>query len=227
MPDDLVASEQEQERNRNRAKNIHQGRADRKRRYQPQVRPEQPSRGGAEAFDLPFLHGKRLDDPVPGDRLVQNVLDIGQLVLPASRRSAHSPADFSRRVKNRRDEKQQHPRQLASQQDNNCRSEQKCKKLLQEFRQHARHCELHFLNIVDDRREQRTRRVFREKRRRTPQDCVIQIVAQVRDHPKPRVIHQVGPGVVEDALQHRGRHQREGNHRPWIVKVRRNQLLKV
>ncbi len=222
-----VPAHQQQQGNCNRAQNIHQRRADRKRRHQPKIRPEQPSRGGAEAFHLPVLHAKCLDDPVPGNGFVQNVLDLGELVLSAPRRAAHLPADFSRRVQNRGNEQQQHPRQLPSQQNHHRRRKHKCKKLLQEFRQHARHRELHLLDIADDRREQRARGVFHEKRRRTPQDGVIQIVPQVRDHAEPRVVHQVGSGVVEDPLQYRGRHQRKGDHRPWILKVRRNQLLEV
>jgi hypothetical protein len=118
---DLVAAHQQQQRDGHRAENIHQRRADRERRHHSEVGPEQPSRGGAEALHLPVLHPERFDDAVAGDGFVQNVLDLGQLVLSAARRAAHLPADFSRRIQNHGNEQQQHPRQLSSQQNHHRR----------------------------------------------------------------------------------------------------------
>ena len=57
--------------------------------------------------------------------------------------------------------------------------------------------------------------------------ALYKVVPQVGDHAKTGVVHEVGSNIVEDPLQHRGGHQRKGNNRPWIVKVRRHQLLEI
>ena len=93
---DRVPAHQQQQRNGDRAENIHQRRADRERGHQPKIRTEQPSRGGAEALDFPVLHPKRLDDPVSRNRFVQNVLYLRELVLPAARRAARHPSGRAR-----------------------------------------------------------------------------------------------------------------------------------
>ena len=102
-----------------------------------------------------------------------------------------------------------------------------CKKLLQEFRQHARHRVLHLLNIVDDGREQGAGGVLGEKGSRATKDGVIEIVAQVGDHSEPGVVDENSSDVIEDAFQHRGGHEGESDHGPRIVKVRGNQLLEI
>ncbi len=99
--------------------------------------------------------------------------------------------------------------------------------MLQEFRQHTRHGVLHALNVVDDGRKQRAGGVLCEKSRRAPQDRVVKIVAQVGDHAEAGVVRQVGASIVEYPLQDGCRYQRERYHRPRILKVRGNQLLKV
>ncbi len=63
-------------------------------------------------------------------------------------------------------------------------------------------------------------RVLLKKGRRPPQDGVVKIVAQIGDHAESGVVHQIGSSVVENALQHGGGDQREGNDRPRIVEVR-------
>ena len=79
----LVAAQQQQQRNGDRAENIHQRRTDRRRCHRAQVGPEQPLRGLAEARDLPRFHAEGFHDAVAGDGFLKNVLDVGQFVLPA------------------------------------------------------------------------------------------------------------------------------------------------
>ena len=107
------------------------------------------------------------------------------------------------------------------------RGKEKSEKLLQEFRQHARHGVLHALDVIDDGRDQRAGGVLLKKCRRAPQDGVVEIVAQVGDHAEPGVVHQIGSGIIENALQHGGGHQREGNYGPCIVEMRGNKLLQI
>src|SRR5208282_5603193 len=97
-------------------------------------------------------------------------------------------------------EQQQDPGQLSSQQNHHRGGKHEGEKLLQEFRQYRRHGELHSFDVVDDGRKQGAGRVPGEKRRRTSQDVVIQIVAQVGDHSKTCVVDEVGSNVVEDPL---------------------------
>ncbi len=181
----------------------------------------------AKARDLPGLHAERLHDAVAGDGFVKNVLDVGQFVLSLARGLAHPAPDPSRREDDEGNKQQQHPGQFSAQQHHHERGENQGKELLQEFRQHARHGELHALDVVDDGRNQCAGGVLLKKRRRTPQDGVVEIIAQVGDHAEPGVVHQVSAGVIENSLQDGGGHQREGHHRPGIVKVRRNKLLQV
>ena len=94
----------------------------------------------------------------------------------------------------------QHPGKLAAQEhDKNC-GEHEGKELLQEFREHARHGELHALDVVDDGRDQCAGGVLGKKGCRATQDRVVQVIAQVRDHAEAGMVYQVGPGVVEDSL---------------------------
>src|SRR6185437_6356961 len=87
---DLLPSDQQQQCNAYRADGIHQRRADRLHAHRAQVRSEQPPRRAAEALRLPQLHAEGLDDAVAGNRLMQNVLDLRQLVLSRPRRSANA-----------------------------------------------------------------------------------------------------------------------------------------
>ena len=95
MVSDPVAAQQQQQRNGDRAKYIHQRRTDGGRRHRTQIGAEQPLRRGAEARNLPGLHAEGFDDAVAGDGFVQNVLDVGQLVLAAPRGGAHPAADLA------------------------------------------------------------------------------------------------------------------------------------
>src|SRR5436190_10569739 len=75
---------------------IHQGRTDRCRRYRLEIRPEELPCSSAEANYLPCLHAEGFDDSIAGDGFVQDILNIGKLVLPATRSVPHPPADLPR-----------------------------------------------------------------------------------------------------------------------------------
>ena len=95
-----------------------------------------------------------------------------------------------------------HPGKLTTQDDHHYGGEQECEELLQEFGQHARHGELDALNVVDDGRDQCPRCVFLKEGNRAPQDRVVEIVAQVGDHAEAGMVDEIGPGVVQNSLQH-------------------------
>ena len=92
----LVPAKQQQERDRNSAEDIHQGRTDRCRRYRLEIRPEELPCSSAEANYLPCLHAEGFDDSIAGDGFVQDILNIGKLVLPATRSVPHPPANLPR-----------------------------------------------------------------------------------------------------------------------------------
>ncbi len=108
---DAVAAQQQKQGDGRCAEDIHQRRTDGGRRDRAQVGAEQAAGRRAEAGDLPVLHAEGFHDAVAGDGFVQDVLDFGQLVLPAARGAAHPAADFARRINDDGNEQQQHPGQ--------------------------------------------------------------------------------------------------------------------
>ncbi len=129
-------------------------------------RAQQTIRSVAEPAHLPEFHAKRLHNPVPCDRLVHDVLNLGQLVLPCPRRRPHPPPNPSGRAKDDRDKQQQNPRHFAAYQNHYADHEDQREQLLQKVAHHRRHRHLHSLNVVDQRRKQRSRRMLLKK---TPQ----------------------------------------------------------
>src|SRR5208337_2162128 len=103
----------------------------------------------AEAGNLPVLTAEGFDDTVAGDSFMQNVLNLGQLVLTASSRVAHTRTDLARRINDAGHEQQQYPRQAAPFNDNYRSGEDEGEELLQGLRQHSGHGILHALDIVN------------------------------------------------------------------------------
>ena len=119
-------------------------------RTERRLASKQPTGSLLEPHHFPKLHVEGFDDAVAGDGLVQNVLDLCQFVLSLARGLPHLAADSAGRPENNRNKEQQHPGQLAAQ--NNLPrqvSEDEGKELLQQFRQHRRHGKLHPLDVVD------------------------------------------------------------------------------
>src|ERR1700733_399823 len=223
----LFPPEQKQQRNRNRAKNIHQRRTDRDRSHRTKISPEQPLGGFAKARNFPAFHAEGFHNAVAGNRLVQNILNVSQLVLTSPRGVPHPAPDSSRGKNYHWHEQNQNPRKLPSQRDHHQRSKNKGKELLQKFRQHTRHRVLDPLDVIHDGRNQSPGGVPGKECCRALQDRIIQIVSQVRDHSESRVVHQVRARIVTNSLQHGGGYQGKGHHRPRILKVRRNELLQI
>ena len=71
----------------------------------------------AKAHCLPGFHAERLHDAVAGDGLVQDVLNVGQLVLTPPGCVANAPADPPRRINNEWDKQNEYPGQSSTQQD--------------------------------------------------------------------------------------------------------------
>src|SRR5580698_5861283 len=174
---DAVPAQQQQQSDGNRAKYIHERRADGSGCHRTQVSAEEILRGLAKARDFPGLHAEGFDNAISGDGFMQDILHVSQLVLTGPRSRAYAPADAYRGKNDEWDEQQQYPGKLPPQHDHQHGGKCESKKLLQELRQHARHGELHTLDVVDDGRDQRTRRMLLKKRRRPAQNGVIQIIA--------------------------------------------------
>ncbi len=134
---------------------------------------------------LPELHAEGLHDAVAGDGLVQNVLDLGQLVLSVARGVRTRPPILRRRIDDDGNEQQQHPGQLAAQQDDHERGEDKGEELLQELRHHGRHGVLHPLDVIDDRGQQGAGGVLLKESRRAPQNGVVRSLRRSVIMPKP------------------------------------------
>ena len=93
---DLLPAQQQKQGNGDRAEDIHQRRTDGGRGHGAQVGAEQALRRFGEAGNLPGLHAEGFHDAVAGDGLVQNVLNVGQLVLASARGVANPVPDAVR-----------------------------------------------------------------------------------------------------------------------------------
>jgi hypothetical protein len=69
--------------------------------------------------------------------------------------------------------------------------------------------------------------VFLEKGNRAAQHGFVQIVAQISNHAKAGVVGKIRSGVVADSLQQRGDNEGEGDDRPLIVEMGRNEGLQI
>ncbi len=188
---------------------------------------EEAARRFLEAGQLPEFHREGLHDAIAGDGLVQDVLDLGQLVLPMAGGVANATPHTACGADHHRNEDDQHPGQLAAHDDNNaCRKDQG-EELLQEFRQHRRHRVLDALDVIDDGGQDGAGRVPLEELHGATQDGLVQVVPHVHDHAEARIVNQIGAGVVADPLQHRGDDQCEGDDVPGIVEMRGNKLLQT
>src|ERR1035438_6771977 len=224
---DAAAAQEQQQRDGDRPERVHEGRTDGGRCYGAQVGAKQSLRGGAESRYFPRLHAEGLDDAVAGDGLVQNVLDIGQLVLAATRSRPNTAADANCRENDEGNKQQEHPSKLPPQKYHQDCGKDEGEELLQELGQDTRHGELHALNVVDDGRDQRPGCVLLEERNRPAQDRVIQVIAQIGNHAETRMVHQVSSGIVENPLEYGGGNQGIRDDGPCVVKMRGNKTLQV
>jgi hypothetical protein len=69
--------------------------------------------------------------------------------------------------------------------------------------------------------------VLVKKCRRALQDGIVKVVAQIRNHAEPGIVHQVRARIITDPFQYGGRNQGKCHDRPRILKVRRNKLLQI
>ena len=110
----LVAPQQEQKGNGDCADEIHEGRGKCLGAHRTEIGAEEFAGGLAKTQQLPELHVEGFNDAIASDRLVQDVLDIGELVLALAGGPPHIAADPPNRSGDDRQKDQQHPRQLAT-----------------------------------------------------------------------------------------------------------------
>ena len=90
---DLVAADPQQRGNCDGSDEIHERRGNRLGADRAEIGAEEPLGGLAEAEEFPELHVEGFHDAIAGDGLVQDVLDIGELVLAAAGGAANIAAD--------------------------------------------------------------------------------------------------------------------------------------
>ena len=88
-----LSAVEQQQRDRDGAERVHQRRGDGLDGDRTHVSREQPVGCAAKAVDLPALHAECLHDRIAHDGFLHDVLDLGQLVLPAPSRLAHAAAN--------------------------------------------------------------------------------------------------------------------------------------
>ena len=144
----LIAPQQQQKRYGDGAEDIHQGRAYGCRRYRSQVGAEEALRRLGKPHALPQFHAESFHNAVAGDGLMQDVLDLGQLILSLAGRTSNSLSDASGRGHDKGYKQQKNPGRPASQAYDHACSGDQDGSLLQKFRQHRRHGKLHLLHVV-------------------------------------------------------------------------------
>ena len=70
-----------------------------------------------EAQNLPQLGVEGLDDAIAGDGFMQDVLNLGELVLTGAGAGAHFPADLARGGDDHRNEQHQRPAEVSAKLD--------------------------------------------------------------------------------------------------------------
>ncbi len=158
---------------------------------------------------------------------MQNILDIGQIVLAFAGGLLHPPADPGYRNQHHRHKQQEDQGQLLAFRNHHVDGKYQREKLEQELGHHRGKRYLDFVNVVDNGRNQRPRGVPREKARRAVENVLVELVAEIGDQPEAHVIHQVRSQIVADAFHHRGANQRHHNHGKHIVEMTWDELLQI
>ena len=123
--ENLVAADEEEHGNGDGADGVHQGRTDGLNAHAAQVGAEQATGRFLEAQNLPQLGVERLHDAIAGDGFMQNVLNLGELVLTGAGAGANFPADLARGCDDHRNEQHQRPAELSAQSDHEERVRQR------------------------------------------------------------------------------------------------------
>ena len=197
---DFVATHQQQQRDGNITDGIHQRRTDGLNAHAAHIRTEQPAGCPLEAQNLPKLRIKGLHNPVSGDRFMEDILYLGQLVLPRSGPGAHFPADFARRRNNDRNKKQKRPTEMSAVSDNKHQAKQEGEELLQKITNDRADGILHPIHIVDQSGKDCARGMLVKETGRPAQRSLIEVVAHIGNETKTGVVHQVGAHIVAQAL---------------------------
>jgi hypothetical protein len=130
---DLPTTQQQKKRNSDRTKDVHQGRTYGGGSYRTQIRIEESARRRSETVRFPRFHAEGFHNPIAGDRFVQDILNIGQLVLPFASGMSDPATYSSSGINDERHKQNQHPSQAATQQNHNTGGEKEGEQLLQEF----------------------------------------------------------------------------------------------
>ncbi len=216
---DFVAADPEECRDGDGADEVHQRRGDGLSAHGAEVGAEEFLRCLAEANELPELHVEGLHDAIAGNGFVKDVLDVGEFVLAAAGGAADIAADADNGPGGDGAEGRQHPGEAAAEGDDDDHHAGQGADLLQEIRQDGGGGVLDALDVVDERREQRSGGVLLEERNRAAQDGLVEVVAHVGDHAESGVVREVGSGVVAEALEQGCGHKGEGDHAPVIFDV--------
>ena len=139
-----------------------------------------------EAQYLPQLGVEGLHDAVAGDGLMQDVLNLGQLVLPGAGARPHLAPDFARRSNHHRDKQQQRPAQFSAQADDQHQADEEREKLLEELADHGADRILHAVHVVDQGGENRSGGVLVEEAGGAAQRGFVEMIAQVGDQCRSR-----------------------------------------
>ncbi len=224
---DLLTAEGEQGGDADGADGVHERGADGLDADGAEVGAEEAFGGAAEALDLPALHAEGFDDAVAGDGFVEDVLDLGELVLPLARGAADAAADFAGGEQDDGDEEEDDPGEPAAVDDDDAGEEEEGEDLLERVAEDAGHGGLDALDVVDEGGEEGAGGVLLEERHGAAHDGVVEVVAEVGDHAEAGVVDEVGAGVVGDGLDEGGRDEEVGDDGPGVVHVAGHKEVEV
>ncbi len=190
---DFVAPDEQKHGNGDGADGIHQRRTDGLNAHAAQVGAK---RRRAAAFLKRRISHKLgvegLDDAVAGDGFMQDVLDLGKLVLSGAGAGAHFAADLARGSDHHGNKQQQRPAEVSAESDDQHQPDNEGKELLQELAEHRADRGLHLVHIVDERGKNGARGVLMKEAGGAAQRGFVEMIAQIGNRAEAGIVDQVG-----------------------------------
>jgi len=200
----LVAANEEEHGDGDRTDRVHQRRTDGLDAHVAQIGAEEALGCFLKAQNLPQFCVEGFYDTIACHRFMENVLNLGELILARASACAHFATDFTRRSDDHGNKQEQRPTEVSAVLDDEVQAYNEGEKLLKEFSDNRAEGELHTVYIVDERGEDGAGGVLVKKARRPAQGSFVKVVAQIGDGAEAGIVDQVGAEVVADSFQQGG-----------------------
>ncbi len=165
-----------------------------------QIARLEPPRCNAKTIGFDLFGPERFDHLMSADGLLENLVQLGGVVLRRARGAPDAPAQAQRRHQHEGQQRQAEDRQTPVFLHDDPEQKYDRERLPQPIRQNVRHGDLNFLDVVHDRRHQPPGGGGFEKLGVLPQHSLEDVLAQIRNGREPDEVDQVIPEVVANPL---------------------------